>query len=80
MQATFAAVLAFRCMAISGIRAPAYVVIFITGAVVMSATHLLTIFHVAGSLVSNHLTAPQWRFSMSPLPSRRSVLHAAFDT
>jgi solute:Na+ symporter, SSS family len=77
MLVTFAAAMAFLYIVISGIRAPAYVAILkdvlmvvaivITGVAAMSATHLSTIFHVAGSLVSNHLTTPQLRFSMSTI-------------
>jgi SSS family solute:Na+ symporter len=33
----------------------------------VSATHLSTIFHGASPLVSNHLTTPQLRFSMSTI-------------
>jgi solute:Na+ symporter, SSS family len=73
----FAAALAFSYIVISGIRAPAYVAILkdvlmvvaivITGGAAMAQTHLSTIFHAAGPLVSNHLTTPQLRFSMSTI-------------
>jgi SSS family solute:Na+ symporter len=73
----FAAALAFFYIMISGIRAPAYVAILkdvlmvvaivVTGGAAMAQTHLSTIFHHAGSLVSNHLTAPELRFSMSTI-------------
>ena len=73
----FAAALAFFYIVISGIRAPAYVAILkdvlmmvaivVTGGAALAQTHLSTIFHVAGPLVSNHLTAPQLRFSMSTI-------------
>ena len=72
-----AAALAFSYVAISGIRAPAYVAILkdallimavvITGGAAMIHTHLSTIFHTGGAVVSNHLTAPQLRFSMSTI-------------
>ena len=72
----FAAALAFLYIVISGIRAPAYVAILkdvlmvvavvITGGAAMSQAHLSTIFHAASS-VSDHLTAPQMRFSMSTI-------------
>ncbi len=72
-----AAVLAFSYVAISGIRAPAYVAILkdallimavvITGGAAMAQTHLTTIFHSGGAVASNHLTAPQLRFSMSTI-------------
>jgi solute:Na+ symporter, SSS family len=74
---TFAAALAFLYIFISGIRAPAYVAILkdvlmvlaivITGAMAMTTTHLSAIFHAASPLVSNHLTVPQLRFSMSTI-------------
>ena len=74
---TFAAALAFFYIVISGIRAPAYVAILkdvlmmvaivVTGGAALAQTHLSTIFHAAGPLVSNHLTAPQLRFSMSTI-------------
>ncbi len=74
---TFAAALAFFYIVISGIRAPAYVAILkdvlmmvaivVTGGAALSQTHLSTIFHAAGPLVSNHLTTPQLRFSMSTI-------------
>jgi solute:Na+ symporter, SSS family len=73
----FAAALAFSYIVISGIRAPAYVAILkdvllivavvITGGAALAQTHLSTIFHGASPLVSNHLTAPQLRFSMSTI-------------
>src|ERR1700722_10351619 len=68
----FAAALALFYIAISGIRAPAYVAILkdtllivavvITGGAAMAQTHLSAIFHTGGPLVSSHLTAPQLRF------------------
>jgi solute:Na+ symporter, SSS family len=74
---TFAAALAFFYIVISGIRAPAYVAILkdvlmmvaivVTGGAALAQTHLSTIFHAAGPLVSNHLTVPQLRFSMSTI-------------
>jgi SSS family solute:Na+ symporter len=72
-----AAMLAFSYVAISGIRAPAYVAILkdallimavvITGGAAMVHTHLSTIFHTGSAAVSNHLTAPQLRFTMSTI-------------
>ncbi len=72
-----AGALAFSYVAISGIRAPAYVAILkdallimavvITGGAAMTQTHLSTIFHTGAPLVGSHLSAPQLRFSMSTI-------------
>jgi solute:Na+ symporter, SSS family len=73
----FAGVLACLYIFIAGIRAPAYVAVLkdalliltvvITGGAALAHTHLSTIFHTGVPLVSNHLTAPQLRFSMSTI-------------
>ncbi|HQT86520.1 MAG: sodium:solute symporter [Acidiphilium sp. 37-64-53] len=72
-----AAALAFTYVAVSGIRAPAYVAILkdilmvlaivVTGVAAVSAVGLGSIFHIAGSVAHNHLNAPQLRFTMSTI-------------
>jgi solute:Na+ symporter, SSS family len=74
---SFGAALAFLYVAVSGIRAPAYVAILkdvlmmvailVTGMAAVAHTHLSAIFHAAAGAASNHLTAPQLRFSMSTI-------------
>jgi solute:Na+ symporter, SSS family len=72
-----AAGLAFAYVAMAGIRAPAYIAIVkdvlmilaivVTGVAAASSMGLSNIFHAATPVVSNTLTAPQLRFSMSTI-------------
>jgi SSS family solute:Na+ symporter len=72
-----AAVLAFAYIAISGVRASAYVAIIkdllmilaiiVTGIAAASAVGLTAIFHAASQHVHDRMTVPQQRFAMSTI-------------
>jgi SSS family solute:Na+ symporter len=74
---SFGAVLAFLYVAISGIRAPAYVAILkdvlmmvailVTAIAALAHTHLSAIFAAAAGAANNHLSAPQLHFTMSTI-------------
>jgi solute:Na+ symporter, SSS family len=72
-----AAALAFSYVMIAGVRAPAYVAIvkdvlmivaiLVVGIAAAHAVGLAKVFHATGPTVSNSLTAPELRFSMSTI-------------